>query len=379
MKRRISLLLVAIICCCMFFPVAQGVEAEPEYRNKLSSDLVKYMEGKPDDAMIPIAVYLDSPSSAEIEAMVPIPQPDVYSAVTMEEVNAYIHAKRAVAWEVNSAITTAFVEDHLDENDTVRYAGKAIPVVNCDVPKSKILSLAALEEVIQIGYFPNVTLYPTWIRDDSQAAKKLTEPLKAYIETAANEEPVTICVDLRMPSEEIMERIVSVPKPGEDAGQEEIDAYNAAYQETWKQQVALRTDAFVNHTLSGSEQVPVYYIGKDEATVICEVPVQRVMNLAYGQEIVQIDLAGQLADVPAPCEHDYEAVVTAPTCTEVGFTTYTCAKCGDEYVADEVPALGHSFGAWAISKAATCTEKGEQTRACARCEAKETQIGRAHV
>ena len=295
MKRWISLLLVAIICCSMLLPAARGVDAEPEYMNKLSADLIKNMEGKPDDAMIPIAVYLDSPSSAEIEAMVPIAQPDVYSTVTMEEVNAYIAAKRAVAREVYSAITTAFVEDHLDENDTVRYRGKAIPVVNCNVPKSKVLSLAALEEVTQIGYFPNVTLYPTWIRDDSQAGKKLTEPLKAYIETAANEEPVTICVDLRMPSEEIMERIVSVPKPGEDASQEEIDAYNAAYRQTWREQVSLRTDGFMHYYVHETD--PVYYIGEDTATVICEIPVARLMSAASFQSVIQIDLAGQLADV----------------------------------------------------------------------------------
>lgn len=37
-------------------------------------------------------------------------------------------------------------------------------------------------------------------------------------------------------------------------------------------------------------------------------------------------------------EHVYEAVVTAPTYNEVGYTTYTCA-CGDTYVADEVPVI----------------------------------------
>ena len=41
-------------------------------------------------------------------------------------------------------------------------------------------------------------------------------------------------------------------------------------------------------------------------------------------------------------EHVYEAVVTAPTCTEGGYTTYTCATCGDSYVADETEALGHT-------------------------------------
>ena len=43
------------------------------------------------------------------------------------------------------------------------------------------------------------------------------------------------------------------------------------------------------------------------------------------------------------CDHDYQAVVTAPTCTEGGYTTYTCTKCGESYVDDEIPALGHDF------------------------------------
>ena len=48
-------------------------------------------------------------------------------------------------------------------------------------------------------------------------------------------------------------------------------------------------------------------------------------------------------DAPVPCEHDYVAVVTEPTCTAGGYTTYTCSKCGDSYVADEVAALGHDY------------------------------------
>lgn len=38
--------------------------------------------------------------------------------------------------------------------------------------------------------------------------------------------------------------------------------------------------------------------------------------------------------------HLYNAIVTAPTCTAQGFTTYTCS-CKDSYVADYVNALGH--------------------------------------
>ena len=41
-------------------------------------------------------------------------------------------------------------------------------------------------------------------------------------------------------------------------------------------------------------------------------------------------------------QHEYETVVNAPTCTEQGYTTYTC-ECSDSYVADYVNALGHSY------------------------------------
>ncbi len=63
--------------------------------------------------------------------------------------------------------------------------------------------------------------------------------------------------------------------------------------------------------------------------------------------------------------HDYKSVVTAPTCTAGGFTTYTCAACGDSYEADKVAALGHKYEATVT--APTCTEKGYTTYTCAAC------------
>lgn len=41
--------------------------------------------------------------------------------------------------------------------------------------------------------------------------------------------------------------------------------------------------------------------------------------------------------------HSYNAVVTAPTETEQGYTTYTCANCGNSYVDNYTPALGLSY------------------------------------
>ena len=54
--------------------------------------------------------------------------------------------------------------------------------------------------------------------------------------------------------------------------------------------------------------------------------------------------------------HNYEHVTTAPTCTEQGYTTYTC-ECGDSYVGDYVDALGHTEET-IPAVAPTCTETG---------------------
>ena len=42
--------------------------------------------------------------------------------------------------------------------------------------------------------------------------------------------------------------------------------------------------------------------------------------------------------------HDYESTVIAPTCEAAGYTSYTCANCGDSYADDYKNATGHSYG-----------------------------------
>ena len=55
--------------------------------------------------------------------------------------------------------------------------------------------------------------------------------------------------------------------------------------------------------------------------------------------------------------HLYEAVVTAPTCTEKGYTTHTCVACLTSYTDTEVAALGHTE-VIDEGKAPTCTATG---------------------
>ena len=83
-----------------------------------------------------------------------------------------------------------------------------------------------------------------------------------------------------------------------------------------------------------------------EALAKAEAALAAAKKAAEEQGIeIDWDAILKLPALPAeqPCEHDYADVVTAPTCTEGGYTTYTCSKCGDSYQGDETEAQGHDF------------------------------------
>ena len=63
------------------------------------------------------------------------------------------------------------------------------------------------------------------------------------------------------------------------------------------------------------------------------------------------------------------------TCTESGLTEgEKCSNCGEVTTAQEtVPATGHAYGDWKVTKAATCTNDGREERTCANCGGKETR------
>ena len=71
--------------------------------------------------------------------------------------------------------------------------------------------------------------------------------------------------------------------------------------------------------------------------------------------------------------HSYKAVVTAPTCTEKGYTTHTCA-CGDSYVDTYTDALGHAWDNGKVTKEPTETETGVKAFTCTRCGETKTEV-----
>jgi len=69
-----------------------------------------------------------------------------------------------------------------------------------------------------------------------------------------------------------------------------------------------------------------------------------------------------------PCECSYSYVVTDPTCTNGGYTTYTCTECGDSYVSDETDALGHNHvGKVTKEPKPGNGGEGERVYVCTRC------------
>ena len=59
--------------------------------------------------------------------------------------------------------------------------------------------------------------------------------------------------------------------------------------------------------------------------------------------------------------HSYASKITNPTCTEGGYTTFTCG-CSDTYTADQTDATGHAYQEKVT--APSCTEKGYTTYTC---------------
>ncbi len=67
----------------------------------------------------------------------------------------------------------------------------------------------------------------------------------------------------------------------------------------------------------------------------------KIVVSADGKKVKELTFVCNTA--PHICEHQYSDEITPPTCTEHGYTTYTCTICGESYVDSYVDATGHSY------------------------------------
>ena len=111
---------------------------------------------------------------------------------------------------------------------------------------------------------------------------------------------------------------------------------------------------------SGESLSDIYYSGTEEDwnnINIRECSLLGKPNSSYKPHNATIHFLGEEVH-----ECSYNAVVTPPTCTEQGYTTYTC-ECSDSYVADYVNATGHNHAS-EITTPATHTTTGIETFTC---------------
>ena len=84
------------------------------------------------------------------------------------------------------------------------------------------------------------------------------------------------------------------------------------------------------------------------------------------------------SEISPSCAHARQSETTEPTCTERGFTTYSCTKCSESYKDNFTDALGHDFSEKIIDEAhlasaATATSAATYYYDCSRCDAIGTE------
>ncbi len=88
----------------------------------------------------------------------------------------------------------------------------------------------------------------------------------------------------------------------------------------------------------------------------------------------QGEVSSEPVEINVLCQpHNYNKSVTPPSCTEQGYTTYTCTRCNDSYVSDYTNALGHTWGEQEILKEATLEQAGTVRYTCTVCGASYTE------
>ena len=89
--------------------------------------------------------------------------------------------------------------------------------------------------------------------------------------------------------------------------------------------------------------VPEHTFFHDSALWVCAEGYMAPLHAEDTFKPTDTCLYGHIYWGPGDHTHEYTAVITAPTCTKKGFTTYTCTVCGHSYAADDVNPLGHDF------------------------------------
>ena len=123
------------------------------------------------------------------------------------------------------------------------------------------------------------------------------------------------------------------------------------------------TSDYANCSYTTTRAIPA--TGHTEVTDAAVAPTCTATGLTEGKHCSVCNTVTKAQQTVAATGHSYTSVVTAPTCTVDGYTTYTCSKCSSSYESDVVTKLGHNYTS--VVTAPTCTADGYTTHTCSRC------------
>ena len=148
---------------------------------------------------------------------------------------------------------------------------------------------------------------------------------------------------------------------------------------------AERIDAMFNGTSAmevlklGASAVNCFKNPPSHATIV-QNPALPTLNDGNGNTFTDINSlpdSGAMFFTNVKHTHSHKStdtgIVTPPTCTAQGYTTYTCYMCGESFIADYTRANGHSFTNYVYNDDATCTADGTETAKCDNCAETHTK------
>ena len=133
----------------------------------------------------------------------------------------------------------------------------------------------------------------------------------------------------------------------------------------------------VGITINGGDVITVESLSDNGEYTAIEIDTSSVKEVTFATTTnyrCMIDKIIYHLDANACAHENYTSETTDSTCTENGYTTYTCTECGHTYTDNETPALGHTWDKGVTTVEPGITTEGEKTYTCDVCKATKTEV-----